>query len=130
MDLFIFPPVCRCNVFPWLCHDRVLLSQYRIISPFLGLFLSCVVENAESCIVPLPLYRELLLLFASYGPSCGGHKVHLLVAPLLCHTQVEMVLLPWLHVLLYDTPLMLGLQTHPTWSFLLPFLLIFRRVFD
>src|SRR6266542_4320203 len=109
MDLSIFPPVCRCNVFPWRRHDRVLLPQYRIISPFLGHFLSCVVVNAGSCVLPLPLYEELLSQFASFGPSCGGHRVHLLVAPLPCHTQVEMVLPPWSHVLLYDTPSVLGL---------------------
>src|SRR6266542_5567127 len=108
MDFSIFPLVCRCNVFPWQRHDRVLLPQCRIISPFLGHFPSCVVGNARLFVVPLPLYGELLPQFASCGPSYGGHKVHLLVTPLLCHTQVEMVLLPWSHVLSYDTPLLLG----------------------
>src|SRR6266540_3004845 len=109
MDLSIFLLVCRCNIFPWQRHDRVLLPQYRIVSPFLGLFPSCVAGNAKSFVVPLPLYGELLPLSASCGPSCAGHMVHLLVTLLPCHTQVEMVSLPWSHVLLYDTPLMLGL---------------------
>src|SRR6266542_5375169 len=130
MDLSIFLLACRYTVFLWRRHDRVLLPQYRIISPFLDHFPSCVVVSVESCVLPLPLYGGLLPQSASCGPSCGGHRVHLLVTPPLCHTQVEMVLLPWLHVLLYDTPLVLGLQTRPTWSSLLPFLLIFRRVFD
>src|SRR6266542_532843 len=101
-DLSIFPFICRCNIFPWRRHDRVLLPQYRIISPFSDHFLSCAVGNTRLCVVPLPLYGGLLPQFASCGPSCGGHKVHLLVAPLLCYTQVEMVLLLWLHVLSYD----------------------------
>src|SRR6266542_3776487 len=109
IDLSIFPLVCCCNVFLWRHHDRVLLSQYRIISPFLGHFLSCVVGNARLCVVSLLLYGELPSLSASCGPSCAGHMVHLLVALLLCHTQVEMALLSWLHVLLYDTSLVLGL---------------------
>src|SRR6266511_4276560 len=109
MDLSIFLLVCRYTVFPWRRHDRVLLPQYRIISPFLDHFLSCVVGNARSCVVPLPLYGELLPLFASCGSSYGGHIVRLLVALLPCHTQVEMVSFPWSHVLSYDTPLVLGL---------------------
>src|SRR6266542_2999540 len=108
-DLSIFLLICRCIVFPWRRHDRVLLPQYRIISPFSGHFLSCVAVIAESCVVLPPLYGGFLPQFASYDLSCAGHMVHLLVAPLPCHTQVEMVLPPWLHVLLYDTPSMLGL---------------------
>src|SRR6266545_4552375 len=105
MDLSIFLLVCRYTVFLWQRHDRVLLPQYRIISPFLGHFLSCVAGSAESCVVPLPLYGGLLPPFASYDPSCTGHMVYLLVALLLYHTLVEIVSPPWSCVLLYDTPL-------------------------
>src|SRR6266540_7281360 len=106
MGLFIFPLICHCNVFPWRRYDKVLLLRYRIISPFSGHSLPCVVVNAGSCVVLLPLYGELLPLSASCDPSCAGHMVHLLVTSLPFHTRVEMVSLPWSHVLLYDTPLM------------------------